>query len=221
LATGGAVAFLDADDFWSPEHLEAGLGLLASGAGLVATGIRIFELSTGRTLKESRPPPCLATDPLRTLFAESAIVTSSSVLLSRDVVLRTGAFDPDFRVGEDRDYWLRAALAGGRFAIAPAPTCHYAKHAGNTMSRTLLVAAQTVRFYEKYFNLAEIPRTLRRQSLAHSLLNEGRLLRRSDARASTRQLWRGWRLQPCDVDLAAHLALSGGRALFHSQVESS
>jgi len=214
LATAGVVAFLDADDLWSAEHLATGSRLLAAGAGLVVAGVHTFDLATGHALGDVLPPASLAVDPVGTLFAESVIVTSSCVLLTRDLASRTGAFDPGFRVGEDRDYWLRAALARGRFAIEPAVTCHYAKHAGSTMGRTLLVAAQTVRFYEKYFHLAAVPASARRRQLARSLANEARLLRATDARASARQLWRAWRLTPGNVALATHLAFSGGRALF-------
>ena len=212
LATGDAVAFLDADDWWAPQHLAVGVRELAAGADLVATGVRTFDLASLQTLQELHPPPALATDPITTLFNESVIVTSSSVLLSRRLLGRTGEFDRNFSVGEDRDYWLRAAIAGARFAVAPHVTCQYAKHPGSTMSRTQLVAAQEVQFYEKHFQLAAVPADQRRHRLVHCLINEGRLLREAHARASVRQLWRAWRLAPCNLAAAAHLILSGGHA---------
>jgi glycosyltransferase involved in cell wall biosynthesis len=215
LATGDALAFLDADDWWAPDHLERGGARLAVGAGLVAAGVQTFDLATRQAIAKVRPPARLELDPVGTLFDESVIITSSCVLLSRAVQARTGDFDPRFRVGEDRDYWLRAALGGAFLRIEPAVTCHYARHAGSTMGRTLLVAAQIVRFYEKHFALAAVPVETRRRLLAHSLQNEGRLLRQRSARASVRQLWRAWRLTPGNVGLATHLAFSGSRALFH------
>jgi glycosyltransferase involved in cell wall biosynthesis len=214
LATGEAVAFLDADDFWSEDHLAAGVRELKAGAGLVATGVDTFDLRTGATLGKIHPPAALLFAPVPTLFTASVIVTSSSVLLARTLIARTGDFDPSFRVGEDRDYWLRAALAGGSFAITPGATCHYAKHAGSAMSGTLLVAAQDVHFYEKHFHLAAVSAAVRRRLLARSLANEGRLLRATDPRASARLLWRAWRLTPWDLALVPHLAISGGLTLF-------
>jgi glycosyltransferase involved in cell wall biosynthesis len=214
LATGGALAFLDADDWWSEDHLARGASRLATGAGIVATGVRAFDLATQRLLGDSRPPAELETDPVGTLFDESVIITSSSVLLSRRAQLQTGEFDTRFSVGEDRDYWLRAALVGAALKIEPAVTCRYARHAGSTMGRTLLVSAQIVRFYEKYFHLAAVPAARRRRLLARSLTNEGRLLRATDARASARQLWRAWCLTPGNVALVPHLTFSGSRMLF-------
>jgi glycosyltransferase involved in cell wall biosynthesis len=211
LATGEAVAFLDADDFWSPDHLTAGVRQLTAGAGLVATGVTTFDLQTGAKLEDIRPPAALLSAPVLTLFAASVIVTSSSVLLARALIAQTGEFDPALRVGEDRDYWLRAALAGGRFGVTPGVTCHYAKHAGSAMGGTLLVAAQDVLFYEKHFHLAAVPAGERRRRLARSLANAARLVRATDARASARQLWRAWRLTPWDFALLPQLVLSRGR----------
>ncbi len=208
LATGDAVAFLDADDQWTPDHLQRGATHLAAGAELVATGVGVFDLATGRRLGRTTPPEALISDPIATLFAESVIVTSSSVLLSRGLTRRAGQFDEAFRVGEDRDYWLRAALAGGRFAIEPAFTCQYAKHNGSTMHRTQLVAAQTVRFYEKHAELGAVTAAHRRRQLARSLKDEARLLRQTDPRGSVRRLRRAWGLTPGDASLPAHLLYS-------------
>jgi glycosyltransferase involved in cell wall biosynthesis len=214
LAGRDAAAFLDADDFWSPDHLEHGAHALGEGADVVVTGVRTFDLASKRILNEIVPASALEFDPVRTLFLGRAIVTSSCVFLSRAIVQRIGEFDRKFRIGEDRDYWLRAALAGACFTIEPGLTCLDAKRADSTMDGRLLAAGQTVQFYEKYFRLNEVPSALRRRQLARSLLDEARLLRARDARASARQLWRAWQLKPYDLVLASHLAFSGGRAVF-------
>jgi len=216
VATGDAFAFLDADDWWSNDHLQRGTARLAASPGIVVSGVRTFDLASRQTLSFAWPPAELEIDPVGILFRESAIITSSSVLFSRNVPARTGEFDRSFRVGEDRDYWLRAALDGIPFRIEPNVTCNYAKHHRSAMAATLLVAAQNVRFYEKYFSHPVIPPGLRRRGLAHSLLNEARLLRRSDAAASVGRLWRAWQLTPADFSLPAHLAFSGVRALLAS-----
>ncbi len=131
LAEGDAVAFLDADDWWSPGHLAAGARHILAGDELVVAGVSMFDLASGRELGVVIPPDVLATDPVATLFNESVIITSSAVMLTRGLITRTGEFDLDFSVGEDRDYWLRAALTEARFGISRSLTCHYAKHAAS------------------------------------------------------------------------------------------
>ncbi|AHF92579.1 glycosyl transferase [Opitutaceae bacterium TAV5] len=213
LAAGDALAFLDADDEWTPDHLRLAAARLAAGADLVAAGVSTFDLATGAPLGDVLPPAALESDPVGTLFRASVIVTSSCVVFTRDLLRRTGDFDLRFRIGEDRDYWLRAGHAGARLAIEPALTCRYAKHPGSAMARTLAVAEQTVRFYEKHARLTAVPVALRRRLLARSLATEARLLRATDPRASARLLWRAWRLAPADPALPAHLVFSALRAV--------
>lgn len=213
MADGAACAFLDADDGWTCEHLERAARHLSTGAGLIVTGVRTFDLATGKTLEVIPPSAGLAVNPVAVLFAESVIITSSCVVLSREAWRRTGEFDRNLRIGEDRDYWLRAVLAGAVVSIEPAVTCDYAKHAGSAMARTLLVAEQTVRFYEKHFALAALAAGVRHRRMAAALAVEARLLRATDALGSVRRLLRAWRLRPASIGLLPHLALSLWRCM--------
>ncbi|WP_438481980.1 glycosyltransferase [Oleiharenicola lentus] len=208
LAKGDAFAFLDADDWWSPNHLQLGAAQLTQGAGLVVMGVRMFALETGESLGDVHAPDSLVNDPIGTLFEESHIVTSSCVIFSRATSAKVGAFDLRFRIGEDRDYWLRAALNNVRFARESIVSCHYAKHATSTMSRTSLVATQAVMFYEKYSDLTGILGRARNRQLAHSLIQAGRLLRASDPAASAAHIRRAWKLTPGNLTVMPHFAYS-------------
>jgi glycosyltransferase involved in cell wall biosynthesis len=199
LASGDAVAFLDADDVWQPTHLGDLRAALIGGAALAFTGIELWDGDRGKTLGPCVPPTEWVEQPRRWLFQRSFIQTSSCVALPRATFARTGFIDETLRIGEDRDYWFRALANGGRLICTRKITCRYTKHEGSSMTKTLRVAADTVAFYRKHRGDASLPVTLRRRLLADALWVQGRLTRATD-RAAARKLFRAavreWPLTP-------------------------
>jgi glycosyltransferase involved in cell wall biosynthesis len=205
LVQGEAVAFLDADDQWSPGHLADLDRALADGAALAFTGIELWDGDHHQTIGNHLPPAAWIADPRRWLFEHSFIQTSSCVALPRASVVRTGLIDETLRIGEDRDYWFRTLEAGGKLTCTGNITCRYTKHAGSSMTKTLRVASDTVQFYRKHFESPAVPTSLRRRLLSNALWIHGRLLRQSD-RARAKQLFReAFRLQPLNLRLWPYL----------------
>jgi glycosyltransferase involved in cell wall biosynthesis len=208
LAQGDAVAFLDADDQWSPTHLSDLAQALAAGAALVISGIELWDGDRQTTMGTYFPPAAWIATPRRALFQQSFIQTSSCVALPRSTILRTGLIDESLRIGEDRDYWFRALADGGSLGCTGKITCRYTKHAGSSMTKTLRVAEDTAAFYRKHAQDASLPATLRRRLLANALVVQGRLLRGSDrarARLLFRSAVRAWPLAPSSW---LHLAIT-------------
>lgn len=203
LARGELCSFLDADDTWTPRHLAAARHAARDNAGLVVSDITIHDIDNNRPLGAHAAPDSLTLAPAPALLRASVIMTSSSVTLRRALAARVGSFDPSLRIGEDRDYWLRCALAGARFALTRENTCVYSKHAASTMARTKLWAEAETAFYEKHQSLDAIPRRELRLLLAHALQNEARLLRRDDPAKSARLFSRALALTPCNPLLVA------------------
>jgi glycosyltransferase involved in cell wall biosynthesis len=195
LAQGDAIAFLDADDQWRPTHLSDLALAFAQGATLAFSGIELWDGDRQQTMGTYLPPALWMTEPRRWLFEHSFIQTSSCVGLTRQTISRAGQIDETLRIGEDRDYWLRALADGGKLVCTGNVTCRYTKHEGSSMTKTLRVAADTVRFYEKHAGTTDVPVSLRKRLLAEARHTEARLIRASEpARARTlfRSAWRTW-----------------------------
>ncbi|HLP08134.1 MAG TPA: glycosyltransferase family A protein [Opitutaceae bacterium] len=204
LAQGDYIAFLDADDRWQPGHLATLVNCLARGGHALAfTGIEIWDALLGRSVGEHIPHADLVAAPRRGLFLRSFIQTSSCVALPRATVRRVGLFDEALRIGEDRDYWFRALAGGGTLGCTQSVTCRYNKHDGSSMTRTLRVAEDTVRFYEKHSRAEDIPARLRDRLLADSRWTLARLLRESDSAEAIALGWQAWRATPWRPHLLA------------------
>jgi glycosyltransferase involved in cell wall biosynthesis len=105
LATGDLIAFLDADDLWTPDSLAVRLACLTSDA---AAGI-----ATG--LVEQFVSPELPDETQRTLLCPPGTQSGTvggTMLVRREVFEQVGHFDPSFRIGETIDWVARARTHG-------------------------------------------------------------------------------------------------------------
>jgi glycosyltransferase involved in cell wall biosynthesis len=120
-ASGELIAFLDADDLWSPNYLEEQLRFIREyGCDLACADAMIFGASAdaGRSymdsLMESAPPAGRLTF-LELVNADRSLITSG-IVVRRDLVLEVGLFDEALRNAQDLDLWLRLARHGARLA---------------------------------------------------------------------------------------------------------
>ncbi len=199
LAQGEVIAFLDADDRWRPEHLEAGLATLAAGADLCYSGFEIQDNEKGGVTYSGfvRPPK----DALARLFESNFIQTSSLVMLRREAALKAGEFDPQLAIGEDCDYWMRILAGGGKLACTEKVTCVYTKHGGSAMAATLRVAEHSLRFYRKHLHNPALPPALRRRFFCSALINHARLAAHGDPALARSLFGEAWRRRPWDLRL--------------------
>jgi glycosyltransferase involved in cell wall biosynthesis len=117
--SGGAVMFLDADDWLAPDALaRLAATLAASPDALAAYGAHCFVTEDGRTRSANKPGPFPEGDILERLLVQNQFANGGHVLIREAAVRRLVGFRSDLRYGEDWEFWCRLA-ALGRFAAVP------------------------------------------------------------------------------------------------------
>lgn len=107
-ASGDAIAWLDSDDYWEPQHLSIVAALLDAypEAGVASAAIRLF--GTRSEVWYDKPPDEAPRSMLRRAFYSTPIAMITAVV-RRDALLAVGGFDESERWAEDFDLWLRLA----------------------------------------------------------------------------------------------------------------
>jgi glycosyltransferase involved in cell wall biosynthesis len=125
VARGEFLALLDGDDLWNPEYLDEQLAVFRARPDVSIVTANAFYLGSDLSGQPARPTPDPRPEPtLRNLLEDEECVFIMSIF-RRTVYEAIGDFDGSIRSNEDYDYWLRAALAGFRFARNDKPLGHY------------------------------------------------------------------------------------------------
>jgi glycosyltransferase involved in cell wall biosynthesis len=148
-ARGQVFALLDSDDVWAPTFLAEQMRMLDGDRRVAIVTGNAFNrggvwdgLPVRPIVADSRP-----LDLLEILQDEAAVFIMS--VFRREVVDRIGMFDEGFRTNEDYDFWIRAALAGFRFARNPKPLGFYRRHGHSLSSSQSRMLAGILRVYRK------------------------------------------------------------------------
>lgn len=111
LSTAKYIAFLDGDDFWQPDHLSRMMRLFESNPSLELTYCDCILLkgdeAVGRYFEVQPQAESVDFD---SLLVENCAIATSTVVASRNALLKAGLFDDNLRRCEDFDLWLRMAF---------------------------------------------------------------------------------------------------------------
>ncbi|HET8810481.1 MAG TPA: glycosyltransferase family 2 protein [Flavobacteriaceae bacterium] len=139
-AKGKYIVFLDADDYWYPNHLKVLQQLILKfpKAGLHCNNYEIYRgngltVAANFTLENPKKQQIL-TDYFLGSIADP-IVIMGNFAVSKNDFHTIGKFDPLLRTGQDIDFFVRAALKTA-IAFNPKITMRYHKQSENNLAQS-------------------------------------------------------------------------------------
>jgi glycosyltransferase involved in cell wall biosynthesis len=148
-ARGDFLAFLDADDVYLPERLEALGELAVVRPDLDVLSADAFLESGGVVLRRCYDPswPFAAGDQRTAILERNFVLAHAAVRRAR--FLAAGGFDESLRYAADWDLWLRLVLDGARVGLVCEPLSRYRITPGSLSAQRSALLAGCVRVMEK------------------------------------------------------------------------
>jgi GT2 family glycosyltransferase len=157
-ARADAIAFLDDDDLWAPDHVKRLSDLLDrdADAEVVYSDARIWKVSdpgSGQIAPEQGAAGdgetlALAQPFQLPVFQRDSFIPPSAMAARRSAFERHGPFDTEIPYSEDWEWLLRVARGGGKIARAPGVTATIRIHFGGLSQLTPERAADRKRSLE-------------------------------------------------------------------------
>ncbi len=166
-ACGEYISFIDADDLWTPDKLEAQLKALQDNpqAAVAYSWTKCIDESGQFSRRGSHISD--RGDVYAKLLLIDFIENGSNPLIRAQALTEVGEFDKSMVPSEDRDLWLRLA-ARYHFVAVPSPQILYRQSANSESANILRMEAASLRVIEQAFTQApESLHHLKKHSLAN------------------------------------------------------
>jgi len=212
---GRYIAFLDGDDYWTPDHLAKNTSILESDPEVALVYSDCILVRNGqaysRVFSERHQSPQVT---FESLLLQDSMISTSSVVVSRKALLETGGFDEGLFRCEDFDLWLRLSLARRRIAYHSHAEVFHRTHDASLSANEIAMFADRVRVYEKIAALPLSPSQREiieemirkthgdayRQQLKEALAR-GDLAEARDAARRANSLERNWKIKAALIGL--------------------
>ncbi len=162
------ITFLDADDLWTPDKLEAQYrALVENSKAMVAYSWTNCIDETDKFLRRCSYINWTG-DVYHKLLLDDFIGNGSNVMIRRDAFTEVGGFDESLSNAQDTDMWLRLA-ASYHFVVVPEPQILYRISANSMSSDILALEKSNLQVIQRAFahQKAEALQHLKQYSIAN------------------------------------------------------
>jgi glycosyltransferase involved in cell wall biosynthesis len=165
-ATGEYITFIDADDLWTSNKLEAQLQALQSNpqAAVVYSWTDCID-ETGQFIRAGSHITASG-DVYGQLLLVNFIESGSNLMMRREALEQTGGFDASLKTAEDWDLWLRLA-ASYQFIGVPISQVLYRISSTSLSNHVLQMEADGLRMLRRAFEQKPVSPHLRSACLGN------------------------------------------------------
>lgn len=153
-AIGEFIAFLDADDLWTPDKLELQVAALEKNpqVGVAYSWTCFMDVDEqGEALSFRPSPPYSFTGNVyEKLLVSDFVHSGSNTLIRRQAIDSVGKFDPACAGCADWDYWLRLA-ARWHFIVVPKQQIFYRRSPSSMSSKVEVMKKEAIVAMEKAY----------------------------------------------------------------------
>ena len=165
-ASGEFISFLDADDLWTPDKLEAQLKALQENPLAAVAYSWVDYINQAGRFYRAGNHMTVNGDIHKIMLVNNPLENGSNPLIRRQAFAEIGGFDQKLEGAEDWDMWLRLA-SRFHFVCVPFPQVLYRMSIKSASSNVVKVEVVALQVIENAFNRApESMQHLKRHSLA-------------------------------------------------------